>query len=55
MKKKCKNGQEKLKITFKQAKGVSEEEIQQKLNAVFDILFNEMVKKVNLSILRNIR
>ena len=37
--------QKKLKIVFKQAEGVSEEEAQQRLNRAFDILFNETIKQ----------
>lgn len=44
MKRKNKKEQQKLKVVFKQAEGISEEEMQRRLGAAFDILFNEVVK-----------
>ncbi|MBI2033932.1 MAG: hypothetical protein HYT13_02440 [Candidatus Liptonbacteria bacterium] len=45
MRKKRKTKPKELKVIFKQAEGVSKEEIQRRLNAVFNILFNEVAKK----------
>ncbi|MFA5134106.1 MAG: hypothetical protein WC459_04875 [Patescibacteria group bacterium] len=39
--------QKELKIIFKQAEGISEEEIQRRISAAFDILFTETLKKRN--------
>jgi len=42
MKKRKKPKQNKLKVTYKFAEGVSEEESQRRLNAVYDIIFSEI-------------
>ena len=34
----------KIKVTYKTAKGISEAEMQQKLDIAFDILFTEVVE-----------
>ena len=36
--------QKKIEIAYKQAEGISEEEMQRRLNTAFDILFDEVVK-----------
>lgn len=47
MKKSKKIKENKPKITFKQAEGISEEEMQQNLDRAFDFLFNLVEKKRN--------
>jgi len=51
MKKKRKTKPKELKLIFKQAEGVSEEEMQQRLNAIFDILLNGVAKREKYLIL----
>lgn len=40
-----------LKLVYKQAEGISEEEMQRRLNAVFDILLDEVAKRKIVNIL----
>tara|TARA_Y100000310_G_scaffold137339_1_gene136209 strand:+ start:425 stop:565 length:141 start_codon:yes stop_codon:yes gene_type:complete len=46
MNKKRRKEQTKLKVVFKEAKGVSEEEKQRRLDAAFDILFANYSEKL---------
>jgi len=44
MKERHKKEETKLNIVFKEAKGVSEEEMQRRMNTAFDILFDGLTK-----------
>jgi hypothetical protein len=44
MKRKRRKKETKLNIVFKQAEGISEEEMQRRLDAAFDLLFNEVAQ-----------